>query len=548
MTDFMRMVELFGGFVGGLGFFLVGMHFLTENLSAVASRRLRKAASRWTGNRYSALGWGAIGGFFTQSMSAVTFIVASFLRSGLLGTPAALAVILGACVGVSAPVFVATFDVKAISFLVLGIAGAVVVSEKLSKYRPVAVSVLGSAMIIIGLILLKESAAPLSEQPWFREILAGAGDSLVLAFLAAVVLTATVQSSSAVCVLGIGMATVGAISVDQAIMVVYGSLIGSSLIIYLLSAGLRGRPRQLAMYMVSYNLLICMVLVPLLYCELYFDIPLMKALVLSFDLELAQQLALVFVLLGVLPLPVMLAGLNLSVSILEKLWPASTLDELSQPKFIHQNASEDLGNGLRLAEMEQRRVFGSFSRYFDMVRQKKSVMPLRAATRNVLSDISEFLSGMEVHHPRQEFEVRSVMMKRQRLLARLEESLSGLCEALATLPGKPAHERLRASVCEGIDGVLLVLVEAMERNDRESWKHANEVTGERREVMENLRRRYIDMKPSLKHSEVINMIAITNTVEEVFLFLSRLEFNAGSFLSDAWVVEPPAELERPAPA
>ena len=49
------------------------------------------------------------------------------------------------------------------------------------------------------------------------------------------------------------------------------------------------------MYMVYSNVLICAVVVPLLYCELYFDIPSMKALVLSFDLDLDQQLAFVYV-------------------------------------------------------------------------------------------------------------------------------------------------------------------------------------------------------------------------------------------------------------
>ena len=52
------------------------------------------------------------------------------------------------------------------------------------------------------------------------------------------------------------------------------------------------------MYLVGYNALICAVLVPLLYCEIHFDIPLMKASVLAFDLELDQQLALVYVFLA----------------------------------------------------------------------------------------------------------------------------------------------------------------------------------------------------------------------------------------------------------
>ena len=242
----------------------------------------------------------------------MTFILVSILRSGLITTQGAFALILGGCVGVSALVVIVTFDIKVAALYVLGIASAFVVSERLSRYRPVAASFLGGAMIIIGLVLLKEGAAPLAEQPWFRAMLAGTGNSLALAFVVAALLTALVQSSSVVSVFGISLAAVGVLSVDQAIMVMYGSCIGSGAIIYLLSAGLTGRSRQVAMYLEGYNVLICAVLVPLLYIEIHFGIPLVKALVLSVGVDLDQQLALVYVFLCVFLAPLMLAGLGWS--------------------------------------------------------------------------------------------------------------------------------------------------------------------------------------------------------------------------------------------
>ena len=318
------MNELFAGIAGGLGLFIAGMWLLTENLQTLSSRRLRRSASRWTTNRFSALLWGVLAGGTTQSMTALTFIVVSILRSGLIATRGALALILGGCVGASFLVVIVTFDIKIVALYVLGLSGTVIASERLSRYRPIAASFLGGAMLVLGLLLLKDAAAPLAQQPWFRDMLEGTGNSLVLAFLVAALLTAILQSANAVCVFGISLATVGVISVDQAIMVIYGTCLGSSAILYLLSAGLTGRSRQVAMYMVLYDALACGVLVPLLYCELQFEIPLMKALVLAVDLDMDQQLALVYVLISVLPLPVMLVGLGWSASLLERLWPTTT--------------------------------------------------------------------------------------------------------------------------------------------------------------------------------------------------------------------------------
>ena len=95
------MNELFAGVAGGLGLFILGMWLLTENLKALATRRLRRNADRWTRHRFSALVWGALAGAVIQSMSGLTFVVVSILRSGLITTQGALALILGGCVGAS---------------------------------------------------------------------------------------------------------------------------------------------------------------------------------------------------------------------------------------------------------------------------------------------------------------------------------------------------------------------------------------------------------------------------------------------------------------
>ena len=519
------MIDLAGGIFGGLGLFIVGMWLLTENLKTLASRRLRRMAGRWTANRFSAVLWGALAGGITQSMSALTFIVVSFLRSGLVTTQGALALILGGCVGVSALVLIVTFDIKVVALYVLGVAGAVVVSERASRFRPLAASFLGGAMIILGLVLLKDAAAPLADQPWFRDLVEGSGESLILAFVVAAFLTAIVQSSSAVSILGISMATIGVIPVDQAIMIMYGSLIGSSVILYLLSAGLTGRSRQVAMYMVFLNILICAVLVPLFYVELHFDIPLMKALVLAIDLDLDQQLALVYVFLAVFPLPFLLAGLEVSVSTLDRLWPASPADELSRPRFIHDHASVDVETSLMLVDLEQRRAMSNMSKYFDAVRQNRSVKPLRDASRNLLREVKEFLTDLHAHHPLQAVESRNTMMNRQKLFSWLEDALGTLCETLGEFAGRPALEGIRMSLCEGVDSVLLSLVDAMETDDSMSWDMARQLTGNRGPMMRKVRVQYLEGDPPLRKLEQINILLITNAVEEVFFLLSKLEMD-----------------------
>ena len=522
--------ELFAGIAGGLGLFIVGMWLLTENLKALATRRLRRTAGQWTENRFSALAWGALAGVITQSMSAMTFIVVSILRSGLITTRGALALILGGTLGVSVLVVIVTFDIKVVSLYVLGIAGAVAVSERLSRFRPVAASFLGGALIVLGLVLVKDAAAPLAEQTWFRELLEGAGDSLVLAFLVAVLLTFTVQSSSAVTVFGISLAAVGLLSVDQAIMIMYGSVIGSGAILYVLSSGLTGRSRQVAMYLVGYNLLICGVLVPLLYVETHFGVPLVKASALALELALDQQLAAVYVFLCVFLLPMMLAGLGWSASMLERLWPTSTADVLSRPRFIHDHASVDVETSLVLADLEQRRAIKDFSAYFDAVRRGEKLGPLRAGTQQLLSDITEFVDDLHALHPMHGVENQNSLRNRHKLLAWLEDSLGVMCETLVDIDDRSVLGQLRTAICESVDVVLLSLVDAMESDDPMAWELARKLTGERGEMMRDIRTKYLQWEPPLRHVDLIHVLLITNSVEETFFLFSKLEkeFNPAS--------------------
>ena len=288
-------------------------------------------------------------------------------------------------------------------------------------------------MIVLGLVLLKESAAPLADQPWFGEMVEGTGGSLLLAFVVATLLTAVVQSSSAVCVLGISLATLGVITVDQTIMVVYGSRLGSGLVQYLLSASLRARSRQVAMYQVGWNVLFCVLFVPLLLIEVYFDVPLVKALILSINLSLGQQLAFFFVFPSLFLSLVMLVPLGLSVRIFERLWPATAAEELSRTKFIHDHASTDVETSLALVDLEQRRVLESLPSYFDAVRHGTALEPILKANGQLLAEIHDFLADLGEHHPMHSMELRTSMLTRQKLLCWLADLLQTMCEALQVL-------------------------------------------------------------------------------------------------------------------
>ena len=93
----------------------------------------------------------------------------------------------------------------------------------------------------------------------------------------------------------------------------------------------------------------------------------------------------------------MLAGLDWSVSVLGRLWPISQVDELSQPKFIHDHASVDVASSLVLVDLEQRRALENLSQYFDAVRQREGASGHCAVPREICSPTSQISSTICKH-------------------------------------------------------------------------------------------------------------------------------------------------------
>ena len=168
---------------------------------------------------------GALAGTVTQNSTPLTFILVSMLRSGLISTRGALIVLIGGNIGVTLLVLVVTFDIELISMCVLGVAGVAMISERLSRYRPIAASFFGGAMIILGLVPAQAGSRAVGGRALVRVGWVGSMEgSLVLAFLIGALLTFIVQSVIVVCVVGVSVATLGVITIDQTIMLIYGSV------------------------------------------------------------------------------------------------------------------------------------------------------------------------------------------------------------------------------------------------------------------------------------------------------------------------------------
>jgi phosphate:Na+ symporter len=265
--------------LGALGVFLFGMKVMSEGVQKVAGDRMRGALAGMTKNRLS----GVITGLFTttlvQSSSATTVLVVSFVNAGLLTLIQSISVIMGANLGTTTTAWIVAlvgkFDVAKVALPIMGI-GLPLFFVGREKGKHWGETLLGFGLVFLGLGLLKDSVPDLrtliATDPQTAEmirsiitIINGHGFGTVLMFLVAgILLTLTVQSSSAAMAITITCALngwLGDIETDplgvfrNSAAIVLGENIGTTVTAWLASLGANTSARRAARAHFAFNVI-----------------------------------------------------------------------------------------------------------------------------------------------------------------------------------------------------------------------------------------------------------------------------------------------------
>ena len=522
------MAETLAQMLGGFGLFLFGVWQLSESLKSLTSWRLRALAANWLPNRFAAFGWGFLAGAVAQTMSGITFVVVSMQRAKLVPSRQAYAIILGANFGAHLLVLVVTLDVNLVALYTIGVSSVLIISQRVFRFRSAALAVFGAALLFVGLILIRESGELLIFQPWFETLIAWTSRSIWFTFIGAVILTLVVQSAAVVVVFGISMASVGALTIDEAIIFMYGSIFGSGLIVLLLSVNLSGTSRQLPMY----QALICFidggVPLALLLIELNLGIPMVKAFLLSIDVDLSTQMAILFLLLNLPAAPLFLITGRID-RLFGRLWSATKEEEMSQPLYINDHSFGDVATAFSLVDLEQKRVLSRFSQYLDFVRSDRGIQSLMTSTRELNSHIDIFLRDLSAHQSDFDTEYLISIQGRQKLITWLEEQFSELCIGLNSLDDTRALRDFKHSFVEGIDAVMLVINDDTMAGDVDSRYFSTELTGDRSGLMREIRSTYLEGDLKLSKEDRVRIMNITDAAERIFFLLSKLTDGIESF-------------------
>jgi phosphate:Na+ symporter len=519
--------ELFALILGGAGIFLVGIHFAGDYLQQMTSGTVQTIVTRVAGNRVGMFLWGLFLGFFTQSGKATAFILSDFVQAGLIKPRKASPMVYWGNAGSSLIAFVSMLSVKIFALMLLGLTAFGLTFHYPKRLVQAYGAMFGLGMIMFGLFLVKNGAAGFAAMEEVSELVKFIHGAYLLCFVAGLVLTLVVQSNVAIMLITIAMATAGLFGLEEAAIVMFGAQAGTGILTWIFSYHSKGSARQVVITQISFDLAATLVFVGMFCLEHLLGLPLLITLAQTVSESVGTQaiaVALIFQ-FGAAGLLVLLR--EPVFSYVEKKFPPSATEVLSETRYLHKNAADSPETGLLLVEREQGRLLERLPLYIDSLREEyggkhESPATYHAAFMEISSRINETLaeiSRLGLNTASSDELIRITKMQEQ--LRRFEDIVFQLTTEMARKDISPEARELGNVIMESADFIMLTAIDAIRSQDESEIETLNKLTQDRSAMMTRIRHNYFESEKELSEADRNFVLDITIMFENVVQTLSR---------------------------
>ena len=217
--------------LAGLGLFLFGMYMMEEALKILAGRSFKVFLRKHTNNSVKAVLSGTLITAILQSSSMVSLLVMSFAGAGIIGLKNGIGIIMGANLGTTVTGWLVTLigfklNLGAIILPFLAIGGLGIIFLKTEKLANLSKLLMGFSFMFLGIDYMKNGVAGYAEN-FDMSFLA---DKHPLFFLlAGLILSSSIQSSSAAMMIFLSSLAAGMITLHQGFYLVLGGDLGTTI-------------------------------------------------------------------------------------------------------------------------------------------------------------------------------------------------------------------------------------------------------------------------------------------------------------------------------
>ena len=265
----MNTFDIFDVFtlLGGLAFFLYGMSVMSSGLEKMAGGKLEQLLRKSTNNPVKSLLLGAGITIAIQSSSAMTVMLVGLVNSGIMQLGQTIGVIMGSNIGTTLTAWILSLAglegenffirmLKPESFSpIIALVGILfIMGSKSDKKKSIGSIMVGFAVLMYGMDLMKDAMDPLTEMEGFKQILTAFTNPL-LGVVVGAVFTGVIQSSAASVAILQGFSATGSVTLGMALPIIMGQNIGTCVTALISSIGVNRNARRVAVVHISFNLI-----------------------------------------------------------------------------------------------------------------------------------------------------------------------------------------------------------------------------------------------------------------------------------------------------
>ena len=258
----MNAITIVMSAAGGLALFLYGLRLLSSALKRAIGEKMRALLERLTGKAYRGVLVGAVTSGILQSSSMTMVLLIGLINAGALNLAQGIGVMLGSEIGTTLTAQIIAFKIGHyyLPILTIGFLMSEIFREK--RAGDIGRIVLGFGLLFLGMSILSGGLTGLAQSETVLTLLESCGSSILLGVLVGAVVTAIIQSSSAMTALVIAMGAAGVLTLPAAIALTLGANIGTTITAQMASIGSSLSSRRLAMAQVLVNVVGVVLFIP----------------------------------------------------------------------------------------------------------------------------------------------------------------------------------------------------------------------------------------------------------------------------------------------
>lgn len=214
--------------LAGVSFFLFGMTQASQSLEKLMSNRISGFLQKLSENNFLAIVIGMSLTTLLQSSGAMTSMLVGLGSARVITLQQVMGVIIGSAIGSTVTVQIISLDLAQYALPLFFISFLVYFSNKKPNIKNIGMVGIGFALLFLGQKMITISAEHFVQMEILKDLFKDLRENPIYSLIASIFFCVLVQSSAITISLAMSLTAVGAISLDDAMIWVYGANLGTT--------------------------------------------------------------------------------------------------------------------------------------------------------------------------------------------------------------------------------------------------------------------------------------------------------------------------------